>query len=125
MVVEVTGKAQELEVSVDGGPARRLSWTGGLTFQQGQALLTFRGASARNGAVNELRYDAGNGYYILERLTGTDAVLAGLRLRIEKHGLFILLALGVFAFAALVLIWMRRAAPRNQLPREVTNPDAY
>ncbi|HEX6047691.1 MAG TPA: serine hydrolase domain-containing protein, partial [Gemmatimonadaceae bacterium] len=67
MVVEVTQTPQGLAFSANGSPARVLPWVEGLTFRQGNAFLTFRRANGDNGAVTELRFDAGSGYYILER----------------------------------------------------------
>ncbi|HEX7238845.1 MAG TPA: serine hydrolase domain-containing protein [Longimicrobiaceae bacterium] len=67
MVVEVTQTPQGLAFSANGSPARVLPWVEGLTFRQGNALLTFRRASGGSGPATELRFDAGSGYYILRR----------------------------------------------------------
>jgi CubicO group peptidase (beta-lactamase class C family) len=67
MVVDVTQTPQGIAISVNGSPARVLSWVEGLTFRQGNAFLTFRRANDDGGPATELRYDAGSGYYILER----------------------------------------------------------
>ena len=66
MVVEVTKSDSGVTISVNGGAARSLPWVEGWTFQQGQALLTFRRAG-ENGPATELRFNAGGGYYILKR----------------------------------------------------------
>lgn len=67
MVVEVTQTAQGLAFSANGSPARQLPWIEGLTFRQGNAILTFRRANGNSGPVTELRFDAGSGYYVLKR----------------------------------------------------------
>lgn len=67
MVVDVTQTPQGVAISVNGSPARVLSWVEGLTFRQGNTFLTFRRANDDGGPATELRYDAGSGYYILKR----------------------------------------------------------
>jgi hypothetical protein len=67
MVVEVTQTPEGLAFSANGSPARVLPWVEGLTWQGGSAFMTFRRANGNSGAVTELRFDAGNGYYILKR----------------------------------------------------------
>lgn len=67
MVVEVTQGEQGLAFSVNGLPARRLPWVEGLTFRAGNSFLTFRRAGGGTGPVDELRFDAGSGLYVLKR----------------------------------------------------------
>lgn len=67
MTVVVTQTPQGPAISVNGGPARTLGWTGGLGFRQGGLLLTFRRAGGDSGPVTELRYDTGGGHYVLKR----------------------------------------------------------
>ena len=67
MVIEVTQTPQGVAFSANGAPPRVLPWVDGLTFRQGNALLTFRRANGDSGPVTELRFDAGGGYYILRR----------------------------------------------------------
>jgi CubicO group peptidase (beta-lactamase class C family) len=67
MVIEVTETPQEIAFSVNGSPARPLPWVDGLTFRQGNALLTFRRANGNSGPVTELRFSAPGGHYILKR----------------------------------------------------------
>jgi D-alanyl-D-alanine carboxypeptidase len=67
MVVTVIRTPEGIAASVDGAPARPLSWVQGLTFQDGGDLLTFRRANGNGGPVTALGYDEGSGYYILER----------------------------------------------------------
>jgi CubicO group peptidase (beta-lactamase class C family) len=66
MVVVVSSTAEGLGFSVNGSPARVLPWVEGLTFQGGNAFLSFR-RNGSNGPAGELRFDAGGGYYILKR----------------------------------------------------------
>ena len=67
MVVAVTQTPRGIACSVNGAPARPLPWVEGLTFQDGTALLTFRRANGSGGPATVLRYDAGSGYYVLQR----------------------------------------------------------
>lgn len=71
MVVEVTRAPEGVAFSVNGAPARVLPWVDGLTFRQGNTLLTFRVANGQGngngGAAAELRYDTGGGHYVLKR----------------------------------------------------------
>lgn len=65
--VEVTQGAQGLMLSVNGAPARQLTWIEEWTFHQGNAIATFRRTS-NTGQAAELRYNVGpGGYYILKR----------------------------------------------------------
>lgn len=67
MVVEVTQTAQGLAFSVNGSPARPLPHVSGLTWQGGNAFLTFF-RPTDGGSATELRFDGGSGsYYILRR----------------------------------------------------------
>jgi D-alanyl-D-alanine carboxypeptidase len=75
MVVTVRQKREGLAVSVNGSPARIAEWVEGLTFRDGGAFLTFRRAGGDSGPVTQLRYDAGTGYYILERMERSAAML--------------------------------------------------
>jgi CubicO group peptidase (beta-lactamase class C family) len=71
MIVEVTQGAQGPMVSMiapngTASPARPLSWVDGLTFRQGNAILTFKQTGAA--PATELRFNGGPGaYYILKR----------------------------------------------------------
>lgn len=72
MVVEVTETPQGLAFSVNGSPARPLPYVGGLTWQGGSALLTFRRGDA-NRPATELRFDGDGGYYyVLKRQTSDE-----------------------------------------------------
>jgi len=66
MVVEVTQTPEGLAFSANGSPPRVLPWVEGLTWQGGSAYLTFRRNNS-TGPATEIRFDAGNGYYILKR----------------------------------------------------------
>ena len=66
MIVEVTQTPQGVAFSVNGSPARTLPWVDGLTFQQGNSLLTFRRVG-NSGPATELRFVGGAAYYILKR----------------------------------------------------------
>jgi CubicO group peptidase (beta-lactamase class C family) len=67
MTVDITQGAQGLMISVNGAPARPLSWIEEWTFRQGGAFLTFR-RTGNTGPATELRYSAGPaGYFILKR----------------------------------------------------------
>jgi CubicO group peptidase (beta-lactamase class C family) len=108
LVVSVRQKGEGIAVSIDGGPARAVSWVDGLTFQDGAALLTFRRAG---GAVKELGYDAGSGYYILQRLTASAAIQTRMRVFVERF--LPLIVLGVMAaFACLAVLWWRNRRNR-------------
>jgi CubicO group peptidase (beta-lactamase class C family) len=67
MVVEVTRTPEGPAFSINGSQARVLPWVEGLTFRAGGPLLTFRREGGDAGAVTELRFDAGSGYYILKK----------------------------------------------------------
>jgi hypothetical protein len=64
MTVEVTQGAQGLSVSVNGTPARPLSWVEAWTFRQGNSFLTFR-QTGMSGPATELRFDGGPGSYLI------------------------------------------------------------
>ncbi len=66
MTVAVTQTPQGVTFSVNGGPARPLSWVDGLTFRSGGGRWTFRQAG-NMGPATELRSQSGAGYYILKR----------------------------------------------------------
>ena len=68
MVIEVTQTPEGVAFSANGSPARPLPWVDGLTFRQGNALLTFRRANGNSGPVTELRYSTPGAYLILKRL---------------------------------------------------------
>lgn len=104
LVVVVTRTAEGIAASVDGAPARPLRWVEGLAFQDGPALLAFRGANG-NGAAAGLGYDTGSGYSLLRRLGTPAATLARTRLFAERRWPLVLLGLAVAASAA---VWGRR-----------------
>jgi CubicO group peptidase (beta-lactamase class C family) len=111
MVVVVTPTPRGIAASVNGAPARPLSWVEGLTFQDGSALLTFRRANGDGGPATELRYDAGSGYYILGRLGGAAAMLARTRLLVARNWPVLLLALA--ASAASLAVFRRIRSRRS------------
>ncbi len=118
MVVTVTQTPRGIAASVNGAPARPLSWAEGLTFQDGAALLTFRRASGGSGPATELRYDAGSGYYILQRLERTAAMLARARLLIG--GILPVVVLGAAAALACFAVLRRRRSRRSSAPARRT-----
>ncbi|HET9425108.1 MAG TPA: serine hydrolase domain-containing protein, partial [Gemmatimonadaceae bacterium] len=67
MVIDVTQGPQGPLFSANGSPPRPLPWVEGLTFRQGGAVLTFRRANGGTGRIDELRFNAGSGYYILKK----------------------------------------------------------
>jgi hypothetical protein len=67
MVVEVVETAQGIGFSRDGSPPRSFPWVEGLTFRQGQLLLTFRRANGDSGPVTQLRYSMPGGHFILKK----------------------------------------------------------
>jgi CubicO group peptidase (beta-lactamase class C family) len=74
MVIDVTYTPQDLAISVNGAPARPLPWLEGFTFRlsssvrtMGSTFLTFRRETGATGPMTELRFDSGDGYYILKR----------------------------------------------------------
>ena len=107
LVVRVTRRGREIAASVGGGPARPLSWVEGRTFQRGHALLTFASADGTSGPATELGYDAGSGYYVLDRLTGRAAVLAQTRLLMQRHWLPIMLGLGSLVLLTVIALVRR------------------
>lgn len=119
MVVVVKESSPGITVSINGTPARPLSWVEGLTFQQGAARLTFGRTNGLRGPATELRYAAENGYYILERLTLPEAMLAQTRLLIERQWPVVLLGLGGLAFMAgfAVFLWSRAGKRSERLPQ--------
>lgn len=112
LVVTIARAGQGIAASVRGAPARELSWIEGLTFQDGPALLAFRRASGNDGPATELRYDTGNGYYILRRLDAREAMLVQTRQLVERHGPPVLLGLG----AALAVLALLRRVRRRRSP---------
>jgi hypothetical protein len=67
-VVVVTAAPQGLAVSLNGSPARPLSWEGGLRFRAGaNDYFTFERAGAADGSATTLKFDAGGGLYVLKR----------------------------------------------------------
>jgi CubicO group peptidase (beta-lactamase class C family) len=66
MILDVTRTPQGLAFSVNGSPPRQLPHVGGLTWQGGTAFITFRRHSD-GGKATEVRFDAGNGHYVLTR----------------------------------------------------------
>lgn len=119
MIVTVTRNPPEVAVSVEGGPARRLSWVDGLTFRQSSALLTFHRGRGTSAPATELRLDTGSGYYILERLEPAQAVLARTRVLIERHWLVVLLGLGGVALLGVLIVfrWSRAGDRTRRLHR--------
>ncbi len=67
MVVEVTQTPQGPAFSADGAPARPLPWVEGLTFRQGNRIMTFRRANGDSGPVTELRVSTPAAYMILKK----------------------------------------------------------
>ncbi|HEV2146162.1 MAG TPA: serine hydrolase [Longimicrobiaceae bacterium] len=116
MVVTVTRTPRGIAASVQGAPARLLPWVEGLTFQYGSALLTFRRANDGSGPATELRYDAGNGYYVLERLTTPAAMLARTRLLAERS--WPLALLGLAAALASLAVLRRSRSRRSPSPTQ-------
>lgn len=67
MGIEVTQAADGgIAISVNGAPARNLVWVDGVTFRDGNAIVTFEQRGA-HGPAAVLRYDTGGGHYVLQR----------------------------------------------------------
>jgi CubicO group peptidase (beta-lactamase class C family) len=67
MIIEVVQTPQGLGFSRDGSPPRLIPWVEGLTFRQGQMILTFRRADGDSGPVTELRYGMPGAHLVLRK----------------------------------------------------------
>jgi hypothetical protein len=67
MIIEVVQTPQGLGFSRDGSPPRPIPWVEGLTFRQGQMILTFRRAGGDSGPVTELRYGMPGAHLVLRK----------------------------------------------------------
>lgn len=66
MTIQVTRAAPGIAISINGSPARPVSWVADATFRTGGTFLRFR-RTGGDGPFSELRYEGGSALYVLKR----------------------------------------------------------